>query len=83
MEELIRLFRTMYIISKNSEKHEVIIDEETLKVVLNQLNGIKGTLTQQSEVNIMYVEPETRRETKHEACPLIDVPKNQFCEVDK
>lgn len=45
MEELIRLFRTMYLISKNSEKHEVVIDEETLKVILNQLNGIKETLT--------------------------------------
>lgn len=38
MEELIRLFRTLYLISKNSEKHEVIIDEETLKkMVLDQL----------------------------------------------
>ena len=37
MEELIRLFRTLYLISKNSERHEVIIDEETLKMVLDQL----------------------------------------------
>jgi len=37
MEELIRLFRTLYLISKNSESHEVTIDEETLKMVLEQL----------------------------------------------
>lgn len=41
MKELIRLFRTLYIISINSKKHEVVIDEETLKTILDQLEQIE------------------------------------------
>ena len=39
MQDLIRLLRTLYLISKNSEKHEVIIDEDTLKLMLNTLEN--------------------------------------------
>ena len=34
---LMRMLRTLYWISKNSEKHEVIIDEDTLKIMLDTL----------------------------------------------
>ena len=37
MQELIRMLRTLYLISKNSEKHEVVIDEDTLKIMLDTL----------------------------------------------
>ena len=37
MLELMRMLRTLYLISKNSEKHEVIIDEDTLKIMLDTL----------------------------------------------
>lgn len=37
MQELVRLLRTLYLISKNSEKHEVVIDEDTLKIMLDTL----------------------------------------------
>lgn len=43
MKDIIVLLRTLYLISVNSEKHEVIIDEETLKIILDQL---KDTLKQ-------------------------------------
>lgn len=39
MEEIIILLRTLYLICVNSERHEVIIDEETLKMILDQLKG--------------------------------------------
>jgi hypothetical protein len=39
MQDLIRLIRTLYLISKNSEKHEVIIDEDTLKLMLDTLEN--------------------------------------------
>ena len=37
MLELMRMLRTLYLISKNNEKHEVIIDEDTLKIMLDTL----------------------------------------------
>jgi hypothetical protein len=40
MKDLIRLFRTLYLISKNSEKHEMVIDEETLKFILDVLKEL-------------------------------------------
>lgn len=40
MKELIRLFRTLYLISRNSEKHEIVMDEETLKVILDELKKL-------------------------------------------
>lgn len=39
MQDLIRLLRTLYLISKNSEKHEVVIDEDTLKLMLDTLKN--------------------------------------------
>jgi len=42
MKDIIRLFRTLYIISKNSENHEIVIDEETLKYILDELKRIDG-----------------------------------------
>ena len=40
MKDIIRLFRTLYVISKNSEKHEIVIDEETLKYILDILKEL-------------------------------------------
>ena len=50
MQELIRMLRTLYLISKNSEKHEVVIDEDTLKIMLDTLkkrqrNNLNNTFT--------------------------------------
>ncbi len=39
MQDLIRLLRTLYLISKNSEKHEAVIDEDTLKLMLDTLEN--------------------------------------------
>ena len=39
MQELISFLRTLYWISKNSEKHEVVIDEDTLKLMLDTLKN--------------------------------------------
>lgn len=40
MKELVMLFRTLYLISRNSEKHEIVIDEETLKFILDELEKL-------------------------------------------
>ena len=39
MKDLIRLFRTLYIICINSEKQEIIMDADTLKFILDTLKG--------------------------------------------
>ena len=39
MQELVNLLRTLYLISKNSEEHEVAIDEDTLKLMLDTLQN--------------------------------------------
>lgn len=43
INDLIRLFRTLYLISTKSEKHEIVLDEETLKSVLDDLKQIAVT----------------------------------------
>lgn len=40
INDLIRLFRTLYLISTESEKHEIVLDEETVKSILDDLKQI-------------------------------------------
>lgn len=41
MKGLINLFSALYFISVNSKKHEVVLDEETIKSVLYTLKSLQ------------------------------------------
>lgn len=56
LQKLIVLFRTLYLISRNSEKHEVVIDEDTLKCILDELKKLDGNNKKQTWCLVLCAE---------------------------
>lgn len=43
MKDLINLFRSLYFICSRSKNHNIVIDEETLKYILDKLKELEVT----------------------------------------
>lgn len=42
MQEMVRFFRTLYLIAKNSKKQRIVLDVDDMKYILDSVKNLAG-----------------------------------------